>query len=105
MTDSHKNIIHVKSKNPPVVELDSSAHAAYIRFSNDKVAQTHVVAVDHCLVTMDANEAGAVIGVELLGVAEFGIHSLVEKAGIRGVSQEMIRNTRYVASNAVPVTV
>jgi hypothetical protein len=105
MTTNHKNVIHVKGKNPPVVELDSAAHAAYVRFSNDRVKQTHVVEVDHCLVTMDTNEAGDVIGIELLGVAEFGVETLMKKAGVQGISPEMIRNTRYVPANAEPVAV
>ncbi len=105
MTPRHKNIINVTSKVPPVVELDSAAHAAYIRFSNDKVDQTHVVNVDHCLVTMDTNSVGEVVGVELLGVVEFGVKSLMKKAGIAGLSQELLSNTRYVPANAEPVTV
>lgn len=105
MTENHKNIIHVKSQRPPVVELDSASHAAYVRFSNEKVAKTHVVNVDHCLVTMDTDAAGEVIGVELLGVAEFGIDALIKKARIQGLAPDMVRNARYVAANAVPVAV
>ena len=104
MPSEHKNIIHVVSKNPPTVELDSAAHAAYIRFSNERVEKTAVVDVDNCLVTMDIAESGNVIGVELVGVQEFQIDSLIEKAGIRGISDEMIRKTRYVPANAEVVS-
>jgi uncharacterized protein YuzE len=103
MTKNHKNIIKVDSTNSPVVELDSAAHAAYIRFSNDKVQKTVVVDVDDCLVTMDLNETGSVIGVELVGVAEFRIDALIKRARITGVSPEMIRNARYVPANAEPL--
>jgi uncharacterized protein YuzE len=103
MTKSHKNIIHVESKNPPVVELDSAAHAAYIRFSRDKVKKTAVVSVDRCLVTIDLNTAGEVIGIELVGVKEFSIGQLIKKAGITGISPEMVRDTRYIPANAEPV--
>ncbi len=103
MSLSHKNIIQVDAATPPVVELDSAAHAAYIRFLSDKVSRTVVVDVENCIVTMDLTEKGRVIGVELVGVAEFGIQKLVEKAGIRGVSAEMIRDTRYISANTEPV--
>jgi len=98
MTKSHKNIVHVKSKNPPIVELDSAAHAAYIRFSRDKVEKTLVVSVNHCLVTIDTDKSGDVVGVELLGVTEFGIETLVKKARIQ-LSQESMRSARYVPAN------
>lgn len=100
MAKNHKNIIHVQSKNPPVVELDSAAHAAYIRFTREKVKRTVVVTVDHCLVTMDLTDNGDVIGIEMVGVKEFSIDELIKKAGIRGVSPEMVKNTRYVPANA-----
>jgi uncharacterized protein YuzE len=103
MIKSHKNIIHVESTTTPVVELDSAAHAAYIRFSSEKVKKTVVVDVDHCLVTMDVSEAGKVIGVELIGVAEFSIDKLIKKARVTGVSPEMMRNARYVPANAEPM--
>jgi uncharacterized protein YuzE len=100
----HRNIIHVESQNPPIVELDSAAHAAYVRFSREKVARTEIIDVSHSLVTMDLTEDGKVVGVELTGISEFGVESLVKKAGI-GVRPEMLRRTRYVPANAEPVAV
>jgi uncharacterized protein YuzE len=105
MSVRHKNIINVKSERPPVVELDSASHAAYIRFSDAKVNKTHTVDVDHCLVTMDTDDNGDVVGVELLGVVEFGVQALMTKAGISGLSPELIQRTRYVPANAEPVAV
>jgi uncharacterized protein YuzE len=105
MNKGHKNIVHVKSQNPPIVELDSAAHAAYIRFSRDKVKRTVVVDVNHCLVTMDLDDKGEVIGVELVNVAEFGIESLIKKAGLTGMSAESLRNARYVPANTEPLAV
>jgi uncharacterized protein YuzE len=105
MQGNHKNVIHVNSPNPPIVELDSAAHAAYIRFASEKVDRTVVVDVDHCLVTMDLSEKGTVIGIELVGVAEFGIRELMKKARVEGVSDELIQNARYVPANAEPVAV
>ncbi len=105
MRSGHKNIIHVESKNPPIVEMDTAAHAAYIRFSKDKVFKTVVVNVNRCLATMDLTENGTVVGVELAGVKEFGIDVLMKKARIQGVSPELLRNTRYVPANAEPLAV
>ncbi len=105
MPTVHKNIIHVKAKVAPVVELDSAAHAAYIRFSKNKVSRTVVVDVDHCLVTMDVDKDGEVIGIELAGIAEFGVEELLRKARIEGISPEMLRRTRYVPANREPVAV
>jgi len=76
----HRNIIHVESQNPPIVELDSAAHAAYVRFSREKVARTEIIDVSHSLVTMDLTEDGKVVGVELTGISEFGVESLVKKS-------------------------
>ena len=103
MKKSHKNIIHVESKGTPVVELDSAALAAYIRFSKEKVHRTEVVDVKDCLVTMDIDQDDAVVGVELIGIKEFKIETLIKKAGIRGLSPEMIRNARYVPATPEPV--
>ena len=105
MNVRHKNIINVKSDKPPVVELDSASHAAYVRFSEAKVKKTHTIDVDHCFVTMDTDENGEVIGVELLGVIEFGVQALMKKARIGGLSPELLQHTRYVPANAEPVAV
>jgi hypothetical protein len=100
MTKNHKNILTVESKNPPVVELDSASHSAYVRFSNNKVRRTVVVSVRSALVTADLDAAGAVIGVELVGVKSFTLGKLVKEAGLRGVSENMLRNATYVPANA-----
>ena len=100
MIKNHNSIIRVESKNAPVVEFDSAAHAAYVRFSTDKVRRTLVVDVQRCLVTVDLNQSGDVVGIELIGVPEFSINKLIEKAGVRGVTREMIRNTRYVPAKS-----
>ncbi len=100
MIKNHRHLIHVDSKMPPVVELDSAAHAAYVRFSNAKVKKTVVVDVKRQLITMDVDATGEVVGVELIGVKEFKIETLIKKAGITGVSPAMLRNTSYVPANA-----
>jgi uncharacterized protein YuzE len=92
---SHRNIIHVNAKNPPVVELDSSAHAAYVRFSHKRVSETKVVTEDKCTVTMDLDSDGEVIGVEFVGVQEFQVGCLLKMAGVT-VPKPMLDRTSYI---------
>ena len=92
---THQNIINVNTKNPPIVELDSSAHAAYVRFSNKKVAETKVVTEDKYTVTIDMDADGEVIGVEIVGVEEFQVGCLLKMAGVT-VPKPMLDRARYV---------
>ena len=91
--------VTIQSQRPPVVELDSEAHAAYIRFSKRKVARTEPLHTDGCIVTVDFDSAGHVVGIELVGVNEFGIATLMEKAGIPPLSKRMTEQARYVPAN------
>src|SRR5258708_8006934 len=92
---THQNIINVPAKNPPVVELDSNAHAAYVRFSNKRVSETKVVTEDKYTVTIDMDADGEVVGVELVGVEEFQIGCLLKMAGV-AVPKPMLEGTRYI---------
>lgn len=91
-----KGVIHVDSKAVPTVELDSSAHAAYVRFSNNKVARTVEITSYDCIVTVDLDSEGNTVGVELVGVTEFGIEPLLKKAGVENIPASYSQNTRYV---------
>lgn len=90
-----KKALVVKTTNPPVIELDGQAHAAYVKFSDERGVETKVVAADDCVITMDLNEAGEVIGVELLGVKEFSLEAIADKMPIR-VGRERMRAARLV---------
>jgi len=92
---SHKNIINIPTKNPPVVELDSDSCAAYVRFSNKSVAKTEVLTEDKVTVTIDINANGDVVGVELVGVKEFNVNHLLKVAG-RTAPRRMLENARYI---------
>jgi uncharacterized protein YuzE len=74
---THRNIIDVKANNPPFVELDSGAHAAYVRFSNKRVVETKVVTEDKYNVTIDLDSNGDVVGVQ-----EFQVGCLLKMAGV-----------------------
>ena len=79
---TEQHVITLKSKAAPVVELDSAAMAAYVRFSRRKVARTQVLDSRKSTVTVDFDAGGEVIGIELVGVKEFTLSRLLETSGI-----------------------
>ena len=91
-----KYTMKIESENAPIVELDSEAHAAYIRFSGHPVAKTIQLLTDDCVVTVDLDSAGKIVGVELIGVKEFGIQTLLEKAGISPLPKALADRAKYV---------
>jgi len=94
----HQGIIQVHTTKAPVVEVDSEAHAAYVRFSTKKVAKTVPVTTDRCIVTIDFDAADEIIGVELIGVDEFGVGPLMQKAGITA-PKAVLDRTKYVSAS------
>jgi uncharacterized protein YuzE len=92
---THRNIINIEAKNPPVVEMDTTIRAAYVRFSNKRVSETKVVTEEKYTVTIDVDSNGDVVGVELVGVEEFQIGCLLKMAGV-AVPAPMLEGTRYV---------
>ena len=87
----------VESNVAPVVELDSEAHAAYVRFSNHPVAKTKLLVAGECIVTADYDSDGKIIGVELIGVNEFGVEPLLKTAGFSPLRKELMDQTRYIS--------
>ena len=108
LTSGHAEAVTVPKRfhftshgRPPTVELDSEAHAAYVRFSTRKVAKTRPITTDGCIVTVDYGTDGGVIGIELVGVDEFGIVPLLKKAGVQSLPKAMVDRARYVPANLV----
>ena len=95
----NKGIIKIKSTKPPIVGLDSTAHAAYVRFSKKKVAKTELVNSGKTFVTMDLAADGSVIGIELVGVNEFSIDTLLDQSKVQA-PKSLTRKTRYVSACA-----
>ena len=91
----HHSVI-IRSQQPPVVELDSEAQAAYIRFTSHKVAKTEPLLTAGCIVTVDFDAAGEVIGIELVGVTEFGVEPLLKMAGVSPLPKRLAGRARYV---------
>jgi len=101
MNTQHRTIT-VTCKNPPVVELDSAAGAAYVRFSRHKVARTQVLESRKATVTVDYDASGDAIGVELIGVQEFTLPRLLASCGIKLLpdSPDMMGKARYIRTGA-----
>jgi uncharacterized protein YuzE len=95
-----KEAIIVHTEKPPTVEIDSSVPAAYIRFSRAKIVSTQPVDADDMIVNVDLDEHAQVVGVEIVGVDEFNITKLSEKAHIIGIPDELLPQTRYVPTVA-----
>jgi|SRR5882724_10798155 len=87
--------IFVRSRTPPIVEIDTSAGAAYVRFRRTRVARTQQLPRPGVIVTVDYDSGGEVIGIELLGVREFGIIKLLEVAQAKTPNIDLNR-ARYI---------
>ncbi len=98
---AHSHQIIIKSSDVPTVELDSSAHAAYVRFKRTKVTRTvEVEGDDAVVITMDFDAKDEVIGIEFVGVSEFGIRALLKMVPVKAPNIDT-QNVRYVPSNLV----
>ncbi|MEQ2008299.1 MAG: DUF2283 domain-containing protein [Limisphaerales bacterium] len=85
----------VKSSRPPVVEIDSVAHAVYVRFKKGKVARTVDCDATAMHVAVDLDASGHVIGVEGIGMNQFNIEFLLKRARVEAPAAAVAR-TRYV---------
>ncbi len=90
----------VASVRPPVVEIDTEATAAHVRFGRGKVARTEPFGGTGSLVMVDYDKQDRVLGIELIGPKEFGITYL-----LRGIpvptDSAVLNRTRYVSADLV----
>lgn len=93
------SLIKIASKEPPVVELDSEACCAYVRFSGAPVEKTLELESAHCTVTADLAADGSVVGIELVGVREFTLQNLMAGLGIK-LTRKQLGQARYVSAKA-----
>lgn len=87
----------IRNPKAPVVEVDTEAMAVYIRFSNKKVARTIPRESNAMIIAVDLDSAGEVIGIEAVGIKEFGITKLVEV-----VKKASGRNVDFMKSRFIP---
>ena len=78
---------------PPVVEIDTEATAAYIRLRESTVARTEPFGSDSGLVLLDFDAEGNVVGQQ-----EFSIRELIKLVPVR-TTETILDRTRYVTAN------
>ena len=83
---------------PPIVEIDTEATAAYIRLREGKVACTEPFGSESGFVMLDLDAEGNVLGIEVVGQQEFGIRELIKLVPIQA-SEEVLNQTRYVSAD------
>jgi uncharacterized protein YuzE len=86
---------------PPVVEIDTEATAAYIRLRDAKVARTEPFGSEKGLVMLDFDAEGNVVGIEIVGQQEFSIRELIKQVPVEA-SDAVLNQTRYVAADLQP---
>ncbi|MEO7724325.1 MAG: hypothetical protein ABIU29_06510 [Chthoniobacterales bacterium] len=87
----------VKTRDP-VVEVDTEATAAYVRFSRAKVARTMSFGGKDTLAMVDLDQRGHVIGIEFVGRKDFSIHELLRNIPVQ-LSEATLNRTRYVTAD------
>ena len=83
------------------MEIDTETHSAYVRFTNNKVVRT--VSQDSGsgpVIAIDLDQANQVVGIELIGVQEFGIRMLLMNVRV-SVNPSLLDKARYVAAQKV----
>lgn len=88
----------MRTTRTPVVEVDTEATAAYVRFSRAKVARTVPFGGRHSLAMIDLDQKDNVIGIEFVGQKDFSIRELLRGAPIE-VPDEALSRARYVAAD------
>ena len=100
---TRNDMILVRSRRAPTIEIDTAVGAAYVRFKPEetRVAQSkHVDRIGYPTVTVDYDEGGEPIGIGLLGVVEFSVIRLLELAQVRAPNADLSR-ARYVGAGHV----
>ena len=90
----------VASTKPPVVEIDTEATAAYVRFGRGKVVRTEPFGGTDCLVMVDYDRQNRILGIEVIGPKEFGITYLLRHVPLK-IGNSSLNRTRYVSADLI----
>lgn len=82
---------------PPIVEIDTEATAAYIRLRKGKVVRTEPFGSEHGFVMLDFDAEGNVLGIEVVGQQEFSIRELIKLVPVQ-TTEALLERTRYVSA-------
>jgi uncharacterized protein YuzE len=83
--------------NPTPIDYsyDPAGDALYLTFARQKAERTYELLADWPIVTVDVNDEGQIVGVEYVGVKQFGIETFMRllqerlrRAGIEIAEQE-----------------
>lgn len=91
----------VRTTRSPIVEVDTEATAAYVRFSRAKVARTMPFGAKHSLAMIDLDQKGHVIGIEFIGQKDFSIRELLRDGPVQ-LSDAALNRVRYVSADLQP---
>ena len=83
---------------PPVVEIDTEATAAYIRLRGTPVVRTEPFGSPTGFVMIDFDAEGNVVGIEVVGQQEFSIRTLTQGLPIEA-AESVLDRTRYIAAD------
>jgi uncharacterized protein YuzE len=97
-TEQHKFL--VKSNKPPTVEVDHQSESVYVRFKKAAVAKTIPIECKTMHLAVDLDAKGEVIGIEAVGVREFSLQAILEKAAGSVPPMDFSR-TYYVPTDLV----
>jgi uncharacterized protein YuzE len=86
---------------PPIVEIDTEATAAYIRLRDGKVARTEPYESKKGLMMLDFDADENVVGIEVVGQQEFSVRELIKQIPVE-TSDAVLNQTRYVAADLQP---
>jgi hypothetical protein len=85
---------------PPIVEIDTEASSTYVRFNDRPVAKTQIIDTGRLTTTADLDAQGEIVGLEVIGLEEFTIDTLMASKGIEGIFSKVPRTlldkTRYI---------
>ena len=88
----------IRTNRSPVVEVDTEATAAYVRFSRAKVVRTMPFGGKDTLAMVDLDQKGYVIGIEFVGQKDFSIRELLRDIPVE-LSDAALNRTRYVTAD------
>jgi uncharacterized protein YuzE len=91
----------IRITQPPIVEIDTEANAAYIRLRDTKVVATKPYGSEKGLVMLDFDANENVVGIEVVGQQEFSIRELIKQIPLK-TSDAVLNQTRYVAADLQP---
>ena len=94
-TDLHGFVIPITE--PPIVEIDTEATAAYIRLREAGIVRTEPFGSEQGLVMLDFDAEGNVVGIEVVGQQEFSIRELIKLVPVQ-TTETVLDRTRYITA-------